>query len=97
MKAGPWTSTTEAPGCFYYHYLTASPTIDGMDEHRHSHTFGFTMSRSILPHILIGGAVKYFSYTSDLMGESDASGFNWDVGATVFGTLIRSTSPAWGA
>ncbi|HTJ45829.1 MAG TPA: hypothetical protein VL463_27185 [Kofleriaceae bacterium] len=75
-------STTEAPGCFYYHYLTASPTIDGMDEHRHSHTFGFTMSRQVLPHVLIGGTVKYFSYTSDLMGESNASGFNWDVGAT---------------
>jgi hypothetical protein len=76
-------STTEAPGCFYYHYLTASPTIDGMDEHRHSHTFGFTMSRQVVPHILVGATVKYFSYKSDLMGESDASGFNWDVGATL--------------
>lgn len=76
-------STGDAPGCFYYHYLTASPSIDGMDEHRHSHTFGFTMSRAILPHVLIGGAVKYFSYTSDLMGEQDASGFNWDIGTTL--------------
>lgn len=76
-------STNDAPGCFYYHYLTASPTLDGMDEHRHSHTFGFTMSKMILPHILIGGTAKYFSYTSDVMGESDSSGFNWDVGATI--------------
>jgi len=76
-------STGEAPGCFYYHYLTASPNVDGMDEHRHSHTFGFTMSREVVPHILIGAAAKYFSYHSELMGESDASGFNWDLGTTV--------------
>jgi hypothetical protein len=76
-------STTDAPGCFYYHYLTASPTLDGVDEHRHAHTFGFTLSKMLLPHILIGGSVKYFSYTSDLMGESSSSGFNWDAGATI--------------
>jgi len=77
-------STTAAPGCFYYHYLTATPSgVGGMDEHRHAHTFGFTMSKTVLPHILIGGAVKYFSYTSDLMGEQSASGFNWDIGATL--------------
>jgi hypothetical protein len=76
-------STTDAPGCFYYHYLTASPSLDGIDEHRHAHTFGFTLSKTVLPHILIGGSVKYFSYTSDLMGESSSSGFNWDAGATI--------------
>ena len=76
-------STTDAPGCFYYHYLTASPTLDGMDEHRHAHTFGFTMSKALLPHVLIGGTVKYFSYVSDLMGEQNGSGFNWDIGTTL--------------
>ncbi len=83
LQVAACDSTTEAPGCFYYHYLTASPTIDGMDGHRHSHTLGYTMSRQVLPHILIGGSAKYFSYTSDLMGESDKSGFNWDAGATI--------------
>jgi hypothetical protein len=76
-------STAAAPGCFYYHYLTATPELDGMDEHRHAHTFGFTMSRAVLPHLLIGGSIKYFSYKTDLMGEQDASGFNWDLGTTV--------------
>jgi hypothetical protein len=75
-------STGAAPGCFYYHYLTASPTIGGMDEHRRAHLVGFALSRQILPHILIGGTVKYFNYKSDLMGEQDASGFNWDIGVT---------------
>jgi hypothetical protein len=75
-------STTAAPGCFYYHYLTASPSVGGMDENRHAHTFGLTMSRAVLPHILIGGSVKYFDYVSSLMGESSSSGFNWDAGIT---------------
>ena len=75
-------STTAAPGCFYYRYLTASPSVDGMDENRHAHEFGLTMSRAVLPHVLIGGTLKYFDYVSDLMGESNSSGFNWDVGVT---------------
>jgi hypothetical protein len=75
-------STTAAPGCFYYHYLTASPSVSGMDENRHAHTFGFTISRAVLPHVLIGGTIKYFDYVSNVMNESSSSGFNWDVGIT---------------
>jgi hypothetical protein len=75
-------STTAAPGCFYYRYLTASPSVNGMDENRHAHEFGLTLSRAVLPHVLIGGTVKYFDYVSDLMGESNSSGFQWDAGVT---------------
>ncbi|MCE9573452.1 MAG: hypothetical protein K8W52_09860 [Deltaproteobacteria bacterium] len=76
-------STTAAPGCFYYNYVSASPGADGMETKRRAHTFGLTMSRQILPHILIGSAVKYFDYNSKVMGETDTSGFNWDLGMTV--------------
>ena len=76
-------STNVVPGCFYYHYLNASPELGGMELSRSSHTFGATLSRAIVPRILVGAGVKYFRYSSDMPGEGDAKGFTWDVGTTI--------------
>lgn len=75
-------STNAAPGCFYYHYVTHSPEIGGMEVGRRSHVGGVTLSRALSPRINLGAGGKYFDFESSAMGEEDASGFNWDVGAT---------------
>jgi len=73
-------STNAMPGCFFYQYVTASPEIDGMESHRRSHTAGLTLSRSLGDRVILGTAVRYFDYESDVMDEEDASGINWDIG-----------------
>jgi hypothetical protein len=75
-------STTSMPGCFFYQYVTASPDVGGMESHRRAHTAGLTLSKSLADRIILGAAVRYFDYESDVMGEEDSSGLNWDLGAT---------------
>jgi hypothetical protein len=75
-------STNAAPGCFFYQYVNASPELDGMSSHRRSHTAGLTLARPLGEHFILGTAVRYFDYNSDVMGEEDSSGINWDLGAT---------------
>jgi len=75
-------STNAMPGCFYYHYVGNSPEVAGMEAGRRSHVGGLTLSRPLSPRVNIGAGAKYFDFESDAMGEEDASGFNWDVGAT---------------
>jgi hypothetical protein len=75
-------STTAMPGCFFYQYVTASPDVGGMESHRRAHTAGLTLSKSLADRIILGAAVRYFDYESDVMGEEDSSGLNWDLGAT---------------
>jgi hypothetical protein len=74
-------STVPVPGCFYYHYFTAAPSVAGTDEDRRAHEGGFTLSRAISPRVAMGMTTKYFDYESSMPGEEDASGFTFDVGA----------------
>jgi hypothetical protein len=75
-------STTAMPGCFFYQYVNASPEIGGMESHRRAHTAGLTLSKSLADRVILGTAVRYFDYESDVMDEEDSSGINWDLGAT---------------
>jgi hypothetical protein len=75
-------STNAVPGCFYYHYAGMSPEVSGMSLGRRTHVVGATLSRAMSPRVNIGVGMKYFDFESDSMAETDASGFNWDVGAT---------------
>jgi hypothetical protein len=85
-------STNAMPGCFYYHYAGMSPDIGGMELGRRTHVGGMTLSRSLNQRINIGVGGKYFDFESDNMAEEDASGFNWDVGATVRLTEILNVA-----
>lgn len=76
-------STNNTPGCFFYDYAGSSPELDGMTGKRSTHVAGMTLSRPLVPRILIGGATKYFHHDSNMMGEEDASGFAFDLGTTV--------------
>jgi len=76
-------STNALPGCFFYNYAGASPELDGTMGHRTTHVGGLTMSRTLVPRILVGSTVKYYRFSSDMAGESDASGTAFDLGTTV--------------
>jgi hypothetical protein len=76
-------STNALPGCFFYNYAGSSPELGGLMGHRTTHVGGLSMSRTIVPRILVGSTVKYYHFTSDMTGETDASGTAFDVGATV--------------
>jgi hypothetical protein len=76
--------TTEAlPGCFYYDYAGSNPDLDGMSLHRHTHVGGIVLAYLISPRVYVGSNVKYFHFASDVMNETGASGFTYDLGATV--------------
>ncbi len=75
-------STGRIPGCYYYRYFRAAPDIGGTDYNRRSHEFGMVLAYPIAPSLSLGVNSKYFDYNSDLMGETDASGFAFDAGAT---------------
>lgn len=75
-------STNAMPGCFYYHYVTSSPEVDGIEVGRRSHIGGVTLSRPLSSKVNLGAGVKYFDFESEVTGEESVSGFNWDVGAT---------------
>jgi hypothetical protein len=76
-------STNPAPGCFFYDYVGSSPEIEGVSRKRSTHVGGVALSRLLVPRILIGATSKYYSFKSDVMGETAASGFAFDLGATV--------------
>jgi len=101
VGASACDSTTPVPGCFFYQYMTASPELDGADHHHRAHTAGLTLARAFSDRVIIGGGVKYFDYESDVMGEEDASGINWDIGAVVRVTDIINLGATgynlWGA
>ena len=80
-------STNLMPGCFFYSYAGSSPELDGMAGTRHTHVGGLTLSRQFLPRVLIGQTTKYYNFESTMTGEKNASGFAFDLGAT-----IRATS-----
>ncbi len=83
ISASACDSTNAAPGCFFYSYLGATPELAGMSYERSVHTAGLSLSRSLTPRLMIGATLKYFNVESEVMGEGNASGFNWDIGATL--------------
>lgn len=76
-------STNAVPGCFFYSYAGSSPELGGMSMSRSTHIAGSSLSRQIVPRILVGSTMKYFRVDSEVMGEGKASGFSFDLGATV--------------
>ena len=80
VAASACDSTVPVPGCFYYHYFTAAPEIDGTDYSRRVHEFGIAAARAITKRIAFGINVRYFNYKSDAPGEEDSSGFAADGG-----------------
>jgi hypothetical protein len=86
VSASACDSTVPIPGCFYYHYLTADPTVEGAEFDRRVHDFGIAAARAITSRLLLGINARYFDYNSNLAGEEDASGFSGDAGA-----ILRAT------
>ena len=79
-------STNLAPGCFFYDYAGSNPSSElgsSAPLHRTSHIGGLALAHMLTPRVLVGSTIKYFHYASDVMGESGASGLNWDLGATI--------------
>jgi hypothetical protein len=76
-------STNALPGCFFYDYAGSNPELGGMTLHRTTHVGGLTLSRMLVPRVLIGATTKYFHFSSDMPMESDASGTAFDLGATL--------------
>jgi hypothetical protein len=76
-------STSTIPGCFYYDYAGSSPDINGVGMHRSTHIAGSSVAYPITPRVSLGSSVKYLHYSTDIMGETSTSGFNFDLGATV--------------
>jgi hypothetical protein len=76
-------STNAVPGCFFYDYAGSNPELGGMTMHRTTQVGGLTLSRMLLPRVLIGATAKYYHFTSDMTGESSASGTALDLGATL--------------
>lgn len=75
--------STGVPGCFYYNYAGSSPDIDGTGMHRTTHIAGTSVAYPITSRVSLGSSVKYLHYATDVMGESKASGLNFDLGAAV--------------
>ena len=73
-------STNAVPGCYYYRYFTAEPTVGGTDFSRRAHELGVALSRALSERLIIGVTNKYFDYNSDMLGEEDAAGFAIDAG-----------------
>src|SRR5687768_10883506 len=71
-------STNALPGCFFYSYAGSSPDLGGMEASRTSHVGGMSLSKLLVPRILVGATAKYFRYSSDVMDEPDAKGFTFD-------------------
>jgi hypothetical protein len=76
-------STNVVPGCFFYDYAGSSPDLGGTAMSRTTHVAGATLSRVLVPRVMIGATAKYFRYSDTLMSSDKASGFTFDVGGTV--------------
>jgi len=94
-------STSAIPGCFYYSYAGSSPELGDMTLSRRTHMAGMSVAYPITPRVFLGSSMKYFNFKSDVMGEAKASGFNWDLGATIrisdFVSLGAAAYNLWGA
>lgn len=76
-------STNVVPGCFFYDYAGSSPELGGMEMSRTTHVAGVSLSKLVTPRIMLGATAKYYRYSSTLMSDDKASGFQFDAGATV--------------
>lgn len=76
-------STNAMPGCFFYSYAGSNPELGGMEMSRTTHIGGMSLSRLLVPRVLVGATAKYFRFSSDVMNEGKSKGFSFDVGATV--------------
>lgn len=76
-------STVAMPGCFFYEHVGASPEVDGMTGSRSTHVAGVSLSRLVVPRVMVGTTTKYYRFASDMMGESKSKGFVFDLGATL--------------
>lgn len=77
-------STTGFPGCFFYHYAGTSPsTLGNLDVHTTTHVGGLALSHLLLSRVSIGATVKYFHFSTELPGQDNASGWAFDLGATL--------------
>lgn len=76
-------STVPVPGCFYYHYFTSRPEVDGMERSRRVHEFGIAAARAITRRFSFGINARYFDHESDLTGETDSNGYATDAGLTL--------------
>lgn len=87
-------STVPVPGCFYYRYFKAAPTIGAADFNRRSHEAGVTLARRIGPRVSVGVTNRYFDYNSDLAGEEDVSGWGADLGVSLAASSLLSVGMA---
>jgi hypothetical protein len=76
-------STNLMPGCFFYGYAGSSPELEGMSGTRRTHVGGLSISRQFVPRVMIGSTTKYYDFESTMIGEESASGFTFDLGATI--------------
>jgi len=76
-------STNVVPGCFFYQYAGASPELGGMELSRTTHVGGASLSRVLVPRVMVGATAKYYRYDSTMPDEEKQSGFVFDFGATV--------------
>jgi hypothetical protein len=76
-------STNAVPGCFFYEYAGSNPELGSMTMHRTTHLGGVSLSRAIIPRILVGATAKYFRFNPEMTGEPKASGTTFDLGATI--------------
>lgn len=76
-------STNLMPGCFFYGYAGSSPELMGMEGSRTMHVGGLALSRQFLPRVSVGQTTKYYNFDSTMTGEASASGFAFDLGATI--------------
>lgn len=83
IGASACDSTNAVPGCFFYDYAGSNPEPGGMTLHRTTHVGGVSLSRMIVPRVLFGVTTKYFRFSSEMPGESNASGTLFDLGATL--------------
>jgi len=76
-------STGGLPGCFYYDYAGSSPELAGTSMHRSTHVAGTSLAYPLSPRVSIGTSIKYLHFSSDVMGDTAASGMNFDLGTTL--------------
>ncbi len=76
-------STNVVPGCFFYDYAGSSPELGGMDMKRTTHVAGASLSKLLVPRVMVGVTTKYFRYDDTMNPDAKKSGFVFDVGGTV--------------
>ncbi len=76
-------STNVVPGCFFYDYAGSTTDLGGMDMKRTTHLAGASLSKLLVPRVMVGMTTKYFRYNDEAMPDSKKSGFVFDAGATV--------------